>query len=493
MPVQESRSISPHAPSPPEEFVATPREEVFPETATQPVPQPQLSYPSSRKMPRWIWVAAGAAIFVLCGSFFFWRKQSPPAVTSSVVESPHVQSTPNITGFTLDIDSVGKSPDGKQMFPKHVRAFINGTAVKLKGDHNHWSVDFGAKMPPLPFDLEVSAPGYQSAVLHFEHVDDLKNPSPLRLDREHGNIAFRPSGTSDFTAAQLKMVEALPGQNEDVVVDSSTLVQDLSATTPIVVPTGVYEVAFQSRNRGNAVKPTVRVAVQAGAIQPVDVPKPLPAVAAKAPPHPATPAASVITTNETSPPTNKLPAPVTVVRQTPAPSAVIPSPAVPKTSPAVAAKGTLHPTNPPVSVTSANETSASANNPPAPVTAARETPAPPAAIPSPAIATAKETQSPANIPPAANTAPMPANVPPTPAYAVKKSPAPENPSPPAVEAPPRRTKERTAKYTERKPKKVSEPPTAKAAARPPPASPKARSTPVRKKATQPFEGGVPGS
>ncbi len=280
-PAQESRSISPTEPSPPEEFGATPREEVFPETATQPVPQPEMSYPSPRKMPRWIWAAAGAAIFVLCGSFFFWRKQSPPAVTSSVVESPHVQSAPNITGFTLDIDSVGKSPDGKQMFPKHVRAFINGTAVKLKGDDNHWSVDFGAKMPPLPFDLEVSTPGYQSAVLHFEHVDDLKNPSPLRLDREHGNIAFRPSSTSDFTAAQLKMVEALPGQNEDVVIDSSTIVQDLSATTPVVLPTGVYEVAFQSGN-SNAAKPTMRVAVQAGALQPVDVPKLLPAVAEKA-------------------------------------------------------------------------------------------------------------------------------------------------------------------------------------------------------------------
>ena len=167
------------------------------------------------------------------------------------------------------------------MFPKHVRAFINDTAVKLKGDDNHWSVDFGAKMPPLPFDLEVSAPGYQSAVLHFEHVDDLKNPSPLRLDREHGDIAFRPSSTSDFTAAQLKMVEALPGQNEDVVIDSSTIVQDLSATTPVVLPTGVYEVAFQSGNR-NAAKPTMRVAVQAGALQPVDVPKLLPAVAEKA-------------------------------------------------------------------------------------------------------------------------------------------------------------------------------------------------------------------
>jgi serine/threonine protein kinase len=280
-PAQESRSVNPTEPSPPEEFDATPREEVFPETATQPVPQPEMSYPLPRKMPRWIWAAAGAAIFVLCGSFFFWKKQSPPPVTSSVVESPHIQSTPNITRFTLDIDSVGKSPDGKQMFPKHVRAFINGTAVKLKGGDNHWSVDFGAKMPPLPFDLEVSAPGYQSAVLHFEHVDDLKNPSPLRLDREHGNIAFRPNGTSDFTAAQLKMVEALPGQNEDVVVDSSTIVQDLSATTPVVLPTGVYEVAFESGNR-NAAKPTMRVAVQAGALQPVDVPKLLPAVAEKA-------------------------------------------------------------------------------------------------------------------------------------------------------------------------------------------------------------------
>jgi serine/threonine protein kinase len=440
-PAQESRSISPPAPSPPEEFVATPREEVFPETATQPVAQPEVSYPSPRKMPRWIWLAAGAAIFVLCGSFFFWRKQSPPAKTSSIVESPHVQSTPNITGFTLDIDSVGKSPDGKQMFPKHVRAFINGTTVKLKGDHNHWSIDFGAKMPPLPFDLEMSAPGYRSAVLHFEHIDDLKNPSPLRLDREQGSIAFRPSGTSDFTAAQLKMVEALPGQNEDVVVDSSTIVQDLSATTPVVLPTGVYEVAFQSGNGKTAVKPTARVAVQAGALQPVDVPKPAPAVAAKATPHP---------------------------------------------------------TNPPVGVTTTNETSPSANNPPAPVTAARETPAPPAAIPSPAVAIAKETPSTANIPPAPTTAPKEspprANVPPTPAYAVKESPAPGNPSPPTAETPLRRPNEKTAKYTERKPKKVSEPPKAKVAARPPPAArPKASSTPVRKKAAQPFEGGVPGS
>ena len=312
-PAQESRSISPTEPSPPEEFGATPREEVFPETATQPVPQPEMSYPSPRKMPRWIWAAAGAAIFVLCGSFFFWRKQSPPPVTSSVVESPHIQSTPNITRFTLDIDSVGKSPDGKQMFPKHVRAFINSTAVKLKGDDNHWSVDFGARIPPLPFDLEVSAPGYQSAVLHFEHVDDLKNPSPLRLDREHGNIAFRPSGTSDFTAAQLKMVEPLPGQNEDVVVDSSTIVQDLSATTPVVLPTGVYEVAFESGNR-NAAKPTMRVAVQAGALQPVDVPKLLPAVAAKGTPHPTNPPVSATTTNETSPSANNPPAPVTAAR-----------------------------------------------------------------------------------------------------------------------------------------------------------------------------------
>src|SRR6266496_217620 len=54
-PAQESRSISPTEPSPPEEFGATPREEVFPETATQPVPQPGMSYPSPRKMPRWIW------------------------------------------------------------------------------------------------------------------------------------------------------------------------------------------------------------------------------------------------------------------------------------------------------------------------------------------------------------------------------------------------------------------------------------------------------
>jgi hypothetical protein len=77
------------------------------------------------------------------------------------------------------------------------------------------------------------------------------------------------------------MVEALPGQNEDVVVDSSTIVQDLSATTPVVLPTGVYEVAFQSGNR-NAAKPTMRVAVQAGALQPVDVPKLLPAVAERA-------------------------------------------------------------------------------------------------------------------------------------------------------------------------------------------------------------------
>ncbi len=495
-PAQESGSISPPAPSPLEEFVARPPEEVFPETAAQSVPQPEVSYPSPRRMPRWIWAAAGAAIFILCGSFFIWWLQPSPPVPSSVVETPHVQGTPSITRFTLDIESVGKSPAGKQLFPKHVRAFINDTAINLKGADNHWSVDFGGKPPPLPFDLEVSAPGYQPAVLHFEHIEDLKNPSPLRLEREHGNIAFRPSGTSDFTAAQLKMVEALPGQNEDVVVDSSTLVRDLSATTPIVVPTGVYEVAFQSRNGGNAVKPTVRVAVQAGAIQPVDVPKPLPAVAAKGTPHPATPAASVIAPYETSPPTNKLPAPVTVVRQTPAPPSVIPSPAVPKTSPAVAAKGTLHSTIPPVIVTTTNETSPSVNNPPAPVTAAGQTPALPAIILSPAVATAKEAPSPANIPPAATTAPKegpsPANVPPTPAYTIRKSLAPENRSPPAAETPQRRTNEKTTKYTERKPKKVSEPPTAKAAARPAPASPKPRSTPVRKKATQPFEGGVPG-
>ena len=491
MPVQESRPISPPAPSPPEEYVATPREEVFPETATQPVPQPEVSYPSPREMPRWIWVAAGTAILVLCGSFFIWRNfQQPKMLTREVT---HVQGTPSITRFTLDIDSVGKSPDGKQMFPKHVRAFINGTAVKLKGDHNHWSVDFGAKMPPLPFDLEVSAPGYQSAVLHFEHIDDLKNPSPLRLDREHGNIAFRPSGTSDFATAQLKMVEALPGQNEDVVVDSSTLVQDLSATTPIVVPTGVYEVAFQSRNRGNAVKPTVRVAVQAGAIQPVDVPKPLPAVAAKGRPILQLQLRALL--QLTRPRLQQINYPHRLLlsgrRQLHRQSFHrLP---FPKHRLRSLPRGRYILQIPPVSVTSANETSASANNPPAPVTAARETPAPPAVIPSPAIATAKETQSPANIPPAATTAPMPANVPPTPAYAVKESPAPKNPSPPAVEAPPRRTKEKTAKYTERKPKKVSEPPTAKAAARPPPASPKARSTPVRKKTTQPFEGGVPGS
>ena len=486
-PAQEARSISPSAPSPPEEFVATPREEVFPETPRQPVPQPEVSYPSLRKMPRWIWVAAGAAIFVLCGIFFMSRKQPSPAVTSSVAETPHVQSTPNITGFTLDIDSAGKSPDGKKIFPKHVRAFINGTAVELKGDHNHWSVDFGAKMPPLPFDLEVSAPGHQSAVLHFEHVDDLKNPSPLRLDRERGSIAFRPSGTSDFTAAQLKMVEALPGQNEDVVVDSSTIVQDLSATTPVVVPTGVYEVAFQS-GKSNATKPKMRVAVKAGALQPVDVPKPAPVVAAKAALQPATP------TNETSPPTNKLPAPVIAVRQTPPPP-----PAVPKTSPAVAAKGMLHPTNPPVSVTTTNETALSANKPPAPVAALRETPAPLAAIPSPVVAIAKEVPSPANIPPGATTAPKESpslpNVPPTPAYAVKESPPPANPSAPVTKSEVQARKTGTiAKRAEHKNTRASSPPTRTTVAAPPPAAkPKASNPPVRKKVSQPFEGGVPGS
>ena len=399
-PAEESRSISP-APSPPEKFAASPRQEVFPETATQPSPRTAVSHPSPRRMPRWVWAAAGAAIFVICGSFFIWRKQPPPAMTSSSVESPHVQSTPSVTGFTLAIDSVGESADGKQVFLKHVRAFINGTAVKLKGDGSHWSVDFGANTPPLPFDLEVSAPGYQSAVLHFEHIDDFKNPSALRLDREHGNVAFRSSGASDFTTAQLKMVEALPEESEDVVVDSSTIVQDLSATTPLVLPTGVYEVAFQSRNRGSGVRPTMRVVVHAGALQPVDVPK---------------------------------------------------------TSPAIAAKGTP-PTNPSVSVITTNET-----------------PAPP---PSPAVATAKET-------------PAPENVPPAPVNAVKEPLAPENPSALAAKTQPPQRNGKTAKQMERKTKGGSEPARAKATPRPPSATPKASSNPVRKKAPQPFEGGVPG-
>ena len=298
MPAQESRSISPPAPSPPEEFVATPREEVFPETATQPVPQPEVSYPSPRKMPRWIWAAAGAAIFVLFGSFFIWRKRLLPQLTSSRVEGPHVQSTPSITGFTLDIESVGKSPAGKQMFPKHVRAFINGTAVKLKGDDNHWSVDFGAKMPPLPFDLEVSAPGYQPAVLHFEHVDDLKNPSPLRLEREHGNIAFRPSGTSDFTAAQLKMVEALPGQNEDVVVDSSTLVQDLSATTPVVRTNRGLRSGISVPEQGKGRKTDGTCSGPSWGIAACRCAKTIACGRCKGTPHPTTPPVSVTTTNE---------------------------------------------------------------------------------------------------------------------------------------------------------------------------------------------------
>ena len=82
-PAQESRSISPPAPSPLEEFVATPREEIFPEAATQLVPQPQVSYPSPPRMPRWIWAAVGAVIFVLLGSFFVWRKLSTAEVTCS--------------------------------------------------------------------------------------------------------------------------------------------------------------------------------------------------------------------------------------------------------------------------------------------------------------------------------------------------------------------------------------------------------------------------
>ena len=437
---QESASLSPPAPPPAEEVLTTSDEEVFPQAVTETVARTEVSYRSPRRMPRWIWAAAAAAILVLLGSFFISRKPSPPTGTSSAVESPQVQITPSPTRFTLDIESAGKSPDAKRAFPKHVHALVNGAAVSLKGDNNHWSFDFGAKGPSLPFDLEISAPGYQPAVLHFEHMDDLKNPSPLQLDREHGSIAFRPSDSSDFTSAQLKMVEALPEEREDVVVDSSTVVQDLSGKTPVLLPTGVYEVAFQSRNR-NAVKPTVRVAVQSGAMQSVDVPKPPPAV---------------------------------VVKPTP------------------------HPTNPPVSVTTTNETSPLANNPPAPVTTARETPAPPPVIPSPAVAVAKETPPPANIPPAAPTAPKespsPANVPPTPAYAVKESPAPSNQSPPPVaETPPPRTNEKTAKSTERKTKKVAEPPRAKVATRSPAPSPKASTTPARKRKAQPFEGGVPGS
>ena len=158
-PAQESRSISPPAPSPQEEFVATPREEIFPEGATQLAPQPQVSYPSPPRMPRWIWAAVGAVILVLLGSFFVWRNfQQPKMLTREVTP---VQGTPSITRLTLDIESVGKSPTGKQVFPKHVRAFINDTPINLKGADNHWSIDFGGKASPLPFDLEVSAPGYQ--------------------------------------------------------------------------------------------------------------------------------------------------------------------------------------------------------------------------------------------------------------------------------------------------------------------------------------------
>jgi hypothetical protein len=297
-----------------------------------------VSHPPPRRTPRWIWAIAGAAIFVICGSFFIWKKQPRPAVTSTSVESPDVQRTPSSTGFTLAIDSVGESANGKQVFLKHLRASTNGTAVKLKRNGSHWNVDFGAAPPPLPFDLEVSAPGYQPAALHFEGGDDLKNPNPVRLNREHGNVAFHSSGASDFTTAQLKMVEALPEESDDVVVDSSTIVQDLGATTPLALPTGVYEVAFQSRNKGNDGRPTTRVAVHAGALQPIDIPK---------------------------------------------------------TSPPIAAGGTPS-TNPPVSVITTNDTSLPANNPPAPVSATRETPAPP---PSPAVATAKEPPAPVNVPP----------------------------------------------------------------------------------------------
>ncbi len=386
---QEPASLSPPAPPPAEELASTPDGKVFPEALTETVGRTEVT---PRRMPRWIWPASAAAVLVLLASFLISRKPSPPARTATAVESPHVQITPSPSPirFTMDIESAGESPDAKRAFPKHVHALVNRTAVSLKGDNNHWSFDFGANEPPLPFDLEISAPGYQSAVLHFEHMDDLKNPSPLQLEREHGSIAFRPSDSPDFKSAQLKMVEALPEEREDVVVNSSTLVHDLNGKPPVLVPTGVYEVSFQSGNGTSAAKPTARVAVKAGALQTVDIPKISPPVTARATPRPTISPVNATTTNETPPLLNK---------ETPPPRIVVPSPAVPKPSPAIATAETPRLTSPPATVVT-REISTPASNPPTPVaTIARETPAPPAVPPTPAAAIAKETPVPANIPP----------------------------------------------------------------------------------------------
>jgi len=156
--------------------------------------------------------------------------------------------------------------------PKHARAEVAGIELPLRPNGNRAQVDFGQKAPNIPFEMHVAAPGYQAAAVAFQRADDLKRSYPVNLVREQGNLAFQRKGATAYTAADVKMVEPLPGQAEDVSVDPAPRRVDLNANAPVALPTGVYELTFGPA-APQAGTPPVRVAITAAATQSVDVPE----------------------------------------------------------------------------------------------------------------------------------------------------------------------------------------------------------------------------
>lgn len=216
-------------------------------------------------------VLAAAAVLVLgflgvgILTYTIISRRTPAVAKTEALPAPSSNQPTAAGGNTLHL---------RGELPAQAAFLVGSSKLPATKNGSDWDVDLAQQTPP--FDLTVTAQGFDPAVVPIKSKSDIAQARTVSLTRSSGALSLARKTACDYTLVQMKMVEPLPEDSGFVQVDSTNREKNLTsdAGTPVSLPTGVYELVLRGADE-HVIAPLqpMRVSVKAGSNQAIELPR----------------------------------------------------------------------------------------------------------------------------------------------------------------------------------------------------------------------------